>query len=204
MTEAEQAAVERVRKWLSVKGRGLGYVAALSKVYPGSGSWGAVEADFYADLAILLALAEKPGGGGRGWSEDKLAILLSQWIDLLSAGQGLTATEVARSILSGEPLPPGRQLLIALATPTNEGRPESLSGRRAEDALFAIRNQLEAAKSSLMFNDRWVNAAGKITDAALWIERSISAAEDALGREADAEQSARPRDGEQTLPGEGT
>lgn len=50
----------------------------------------------------------------------------------------------------------------------------------ASEALFAIRNQLSAAKSSLMFNKRWTNEAGYITDAALWIERAISAAEEAL------------------------
>lgn len=55
---------------------------------------------------------------------------------------------------------------------------------RHADTLFAIRNQLEAAKSSLMFNNRWTNEAGYITDAALWIQRSILTAHDALSSEA--------------------
>jgi hypothetical protein len=55
---------------------------------------------------------------------------------------------------------------------------------------------LQLAKTSMMFNDRWVNAPGYISDAALWIERSISVAEEATraAPASPAEQSARPRD----------
>jgi hypothetical protein len=79
-------------------------------------------------------------------------------------------------------LSPATEGLIGRNTMIDE--PTFYSGgeelKRAIDTLFAIRNQLEAAKSSLMFNNRWTNEAGYITDAALWIERAISAASDVL------------------------
>jgi hypothetical protein len=64
---------------------------------------------------------------------------------------------------------------------------------RATERLLAIGNMLEAAKSSLMFNGRWFNEAGYITDAALWIERAISTTNDGL---ADAPSGVTATEGE--------
>lgn len=72
------------------------------------------------------------------------------------------------------------------------GKPPPTREDMLAEALYAIRNQLEAAKSSLMFNNRWVNEAGYITDAALWIERAIATATYELEEAPAASSAGRP------------
>jgi hypothetical protein len=64
--------------------------------------------------------------------------------------------------------------------PTPKSADTGAEPSAAEEALYAIRNQLSYAKLSLIHNGRWTNEAGYITDAALWIERALSAAHEAI------------------------
>lgn len=74
---------------------------------------------------------------GPFWTEDTLATLLMGWIDILQAGRGLAAIDVARSILAGQHLPDGQPIMGALsaspATPIGGLSDQGNSSSNAKD-----------------------------------------------------------------------